>query len=136
MFEKKKARELKEILSIVTAETGNMANEVLSRFPLPMLVSGIEGDIMWYNDMASVLLGRTDLYSASLPKLLPELKWTELLKSTDGINVDIVHNERHYKVLGNIIKRNDDVLNGENYSLLLYFDDFTDEVLIMNSFVI
>lgn len=134
VFEKKKARELKEILSIVTAETGNMANEVLSRFPLPMIVSGIEGDIMWYNDMASVLLGRTDLYSASLPKLLPELKWTELLKSTDGINVDIVHNERHYKVLGNIIKRNDDVLNGENYSLLLYFDDYTDEVLIKNSY--
>ncbi|MDY3928121.1 MAG: DHH family phosphoesterase [Clostridia bacterium] len=124
---KTRSREMAEFMSIITEKSGNMANEVLSRFPLPMVVLSIDGKIVWFNEMVSQMLSQNALYDVSLPELIPALKWTEILKSTDSINFNIEYNGRYYNVLGNIIKRKEENEN-EQYSVLLYFDDKTEEL--------
>ena len=125
---KTRAKEMAEFMSIITEKSGNMANEVLSRFPLPMVVLSIDGKIVWFNEMVSGMLSQNVLYGVSLPEMIPALKWTEILKSTDTIDVNIEYNGRYYNVLGNIIKRKDDESDNELYSVLLYFNDKTEEL--------
>ena len=125
---KTRTKEMAEFMSIITEKSGNMANEVLSRFPLPMVVLSIDGKIMWFNEMVSQMLSQNVLYGVSLPEIIPDLKWTEILKSTDAIDVNIEYNGRFYNVLGNIIKRKEDESDNESYSVLLYFDDKTEEL--------
>ncbi len=123
-----KAKDMAEFMSMMTEQSGNMANEVLSRFPLPMLVLSIDGKIMWYNDMAMSIFDDHDLYNQSIVEIMPQLKWTDILKSTDSIDVSIEYGVRTYNVLGSIVKRKKENDAKENYSVLLYFDDCTEAV--------
>lgn len=125
---KSKEKDMREFVSIITEQSGNMANDVLMRFPLAMFILSIDGNIMWYNDKAQEVIGENDLYNVSLPELIPELKWTQILKTTDLIDLEIIHNEKNYNVLGNIIKRYQTDTQKETYSVLLYFKDKTDEI--------
>ncbi len=123
-----KNKEMSKVISMITEQGGNTTNEIITRFPFPMLILDIEGKIMWYNDFASNMFNIQDLYGMMLTQLITEFKWTELLKFKDDINMNISYNDRNYTVFGSIIKRND---SGENsaYSVLLYFNDITDNVV-------
>lgn len=125
-----KNKEMSQFMSLITEQSGNMSSEIITRFPFPMLVLSIDGKVVWYNDYATSMFDSQDLYGMMLPDLITDLKWTELLRKTDDINMDITYNSRNYFVYGSLIKRND---SGEDkntaYSVLLYFNDITDSVV-------
>ncbi len=124
-----KNKEMSKVISLISEQGGNTTNEVITRFPFPMLILDIEGKIVWYNDYSSTIFGVQDLYGMMLTQVITDFKWTELLKSTDDINMDVVYNERNYSVFGSIIKRNDSEDKDAAYSVLLYFNDITDSVV-------
>ncbi len=125
-----KNKEMSKVISMIADQSGNVTNEVITHFPSAMLILDIDGKIVWYNDCASNMFGVQDLYGMMLTQLITEFKWTELLKSKDDINMEILFNERNYAVYGNIIKRNDnETENDTSYSVLLYFNDITDSVM-------
>lgn len=129
MITRSKAKDMAEYMSIITEQGGNLA-EVLSCFPLPMLVLSVDGKIMWYNDMALSIFAVSDLFDQSITELMPQLKWTQILKSTKESVFDIEHGDRYYKVYSNLIKRKDINSDKENYSVLLYFNDYTESVTV------
>ena len=125
-----KNKEMSQFMSLITEQSGNMSSEIITRFPFPMLVLSIDGKIVWYNDYATQMFDSQDLYGMMLPQLITDLKWTELLRKTDDINMNITYNSRNYFVYGSLIKRNDsDEDKNTAYSVLLYFNDITDSVV-------
>lgn len=125
-----KNKEMSQFMSFITEQNGNMSSEIITRFPFPMLVLSIDGKIVWYNDYATSMFKSQDLYGMMLPQLITDLKWTELLRKTDDINMNISYNSKNYFVYGSLIKRNDpDEDKNTAYSVLLYFNDITDSVV-------
>lgn len=125
---KNKARDMAEYIGMVTSTSNTMANDAISRFPLPMAVLSIDGQIMWYNDKFTDMIGNHDPYAVKLSSIMPELRWSEILKAVDDINVMASYDNRHYNVVGNIIKNNaiTDESGNPVYSVLLYFIDRTE----------
>ena len=128
VFGRNKSKEMQEYMSLMTEQSGSLTHEVLSRFPLAMVVLSIDGKVLWYNEPMSEIFSGEDLFNLYLPDSMPELKWTEILKSTDDINLSIDYNEHNYNVHGSIIKHQDYNSSNISYSVLLYFKDRTDEV--------
>lgn len=123
-----KARDMAEYINMIAGQSSTMANDAISRFPLPIAVLSIDGQIMWYNDMFTEMIGNNDPYAVEISDIMPDLRWSEVLKSVDGINVMTEYGAQHYNVVGNIIKNN--TITDENgnpvYSVLLYFIDRTE----------
>jgi len=125
-----KNKEISKFMSMISEESGSLTSEIITHFPFPMLVLSIDGKIVWHNDYAATMFNSQNLYGMVLPQLIQDLKWTELLKKTDDISMQITYNSKNYFLYGSIIKRNtsDDNKNA-SYSVLLYFNDITDSVI-------
>lgn len=125
---KKRSRDMAEYIDMITSTSSTMANDAISRFPLPMAVLSVDGHVMWYNDQFTEMLGNHDPYGVKLSDSMPDLRWSEMLKSVDEINMMVSYNAQHYNVVGNIIKNNTitDETGNPIYSVLLYFIDRTE----------
>jgi len=113
-----KKTELREYLEAVSDDVTG-AN-LISVLPLPTIVLNIDGIIMWYNENFARAFG-DNLFDISIDTVISDLKWSDILKSQNGINTNINFNDRHYDVTGNLL-RNDE---NEIYSVVLYFSDRT-----------
>lgn len=120
--------EITEFVEMIAGRGGNITNEVLSNFPKPMIVLNIDGKVIWYNDKALEMFALSDLYDISLPSLIPSLRWTDLLKTTDGYEKQIELDERSYNLYANIIIKKDEQSGKKMYSVIVYFDDVTENV--------
>lgn len=115
-----------EFVKMITAQSSGMSSDAISKFPLPMAVLQINGQISWYNDLFSEMLGSNDLYNIIISDVMPELKWSEILKSTNGIYTFASYKGHHYNVVGDIIKNPASTEEKPDYSVLLYFIDKTE----------
>ena len=123
-------KEMSQFMSFISERDGSTTNDIITRFPFPMIVLSIDGKIVWFNECALKMFEVQDLYGTAISQLIPELKWTELLKKTGDIRFDISHNSESYQVFGSIIKREDSrAPKYSSYSVLLYFNDVTDSVI-------
>lgn len=124
---KRHATDIEEYIKLVTTQNSTMANDAISRLPLATVILRIDGRIMWYNDLFSEMFENKDLYEISLNNIMPDLKWSEILKSSDSINMNVRYQERYYSVMGNIImsKGVTDADGNPVYTVLLYFLDRT-----------
>lgn len=129
---KMRAKDMAEFMSIITEHSGNMTNEVISHFPKPMLVLSIDGKIVWYNDKALEMFKTADLYDISLPKLIPQLKWTEILKTTGTFDMTVDHDESCYILTGSILMRKEQ--DKEIFSVIMYFDDITESAKLKKTY--
>ena len=130
-----RSRDMAEFMSFIAGRSGSMTNEVISHFPKAMLVLSIDGKIVWYNDKALEIFSLNDLYDISVTQLLPQLKWTEILKTTETFEMKVDYNSRHYRLMGNIIAGKEENEDKEMYSVIMYFDDITDAVEVENNYI-
>jgi len=115
-----------EYVKMMIAESTGMSGDAISRFPLPMAILQIDGQISWYNDPFAEMLGSNDLYSIVIGEVMPELKWSEVLKSTNGIDTSASYKGHLYNVVGDIIKNPNSKEDKPDFSVLLYFIDRTE----------
>lgn len=115
-----------EYMKMMTAQSTGMSSDAISRFPLPMAVLQINGQISWYNDPFAEMLGSNDLYNIVISDVMPELKWSEVLKSTSGIDIFARYKGHQYNIVGDIIKNPSSKEDKPDYSVLLYFIDKTE----------
>ena len=64
-----------EYLNLVTAKSAGMSSDAISKFPLPMAVLQINGQISWYNDLFAEMLGTNDIFDIVISDVMLELKW-------------------------------------------------------------
>ncbi len=133
---KKHSKDLEEYIKLVSTQNGTMANDAISRFPLATAILGVDGRILWYNNLLSKMFDDKDLYEMSISTIMPDLKWSEILKSSDEIKMTATHNQRHYDVMGNIImsKTEVDEKGQPIYSVLLYFLDTTETIKLKSKY--
>ncbi len=115
-----------EYIKMLTAEKEGMSGDAISKFPLPMAVLRINGQISWYNDLFAEMFGSNDLYNIVISDVMPELKWSEILKSTNGIYTYAGYKGHRYNVVGDIIKNSTADGDKPDFSVLLYFIDKTE----------
>lgn len=121
-------KDIVEYAKLVSAQGTTMANDAISKFPLATIILRIDGRILWYNDLFAEMVDNKDLYEVAIGNLIPDLKWSEILKASDSIEMSATYKNRVYKVMGNIImsKNNVDDNGQPIYSVLLYFLDRTE----------
>ncbi len=115
-----------EFVKMVTSQKEGMSSDAISKFPLPMAVLQVNGQISWFNDLFAEMLGTNDLYNIVISDVMPELKWSEVLKSTNGIYTYAGYKGHRYNVVGDIIKNAASADDKPEFSVLLYFIDKTE----------
>ena len=115
-----------DFVNMITSQKEGMSSDAISKFPLPMAVLQINGQISWYNDLFAEMLGSNDLYNIIISDVMPELKWSEILKSTNGIYTYAGYKGHRYNVVGDIIKNNTSTDDKPDFTVLLYFIDKTE----------
>lgn len=115
-----------EFVKMVTSQKEGMSSDAISKFPLPMAVLQVNGQISWFNDLFAEMLGTNDLYNIVISDVMPELKWSEVLKSTKGIYTYAGYKGHRYNVVGDIIKNAASADDKPEFSVLLYFIDKTE----------
>ena len=136
VIKKRHAKDLVDYINLITTENSTLANDAISRFPLATVFLRIDGRIMWYNDMFSGIFEGADLYDVLISSIMPELKWSEILKSADGIKMGTRYKNRIYDVRGNIVSNaaNLDEKGQPVYSVLLYFIDRTETEKLLTKY--
>ncbi len=119
-------RKLDEYIKIITAQSAGMSSDAISKFPIPMAVLQVNGQISWYNDLFAEMLGSNDIYNIVISEIMPELKWSEVLKSKNGISTFANYKGHHYNVVGDMIKTPVSTEENPDYTVLLYFIDRTE----------
>ncbi len=129
-------KDIVEYSKLVSTQSSTMANDAISKFPLAMVILRIDGRILWYNDLFSDMTGNKDLYEVTIGSIIPDLKWSEILKASDSIKLSAAYKDRVYTVMGNIImnKTNVDEKGQPIYSVLLYFLDKTETETIKKKY--
>lgn len=126
VFNKKNKKSFSEYVKMVTSRKEGMSSDAISKFPLPMAVLQINGQISWYNDLFAEMLGSNDLYNIVISDVMPDLKWSEILKSTGSIYTYAGYKGHKYNVVGDIIKADNSTDDKPIYTVLLYFIDKTE----------
>ncbi len=121
-----KNKERNEYIEILKDTNVTAANDVLNSFPLAMAVFDIDGAVLWFNDEFQNITKNNNLYFAKIGTIFPEIKWMDILKSNEQINIKLDYNERVYNVYGKIAKSNTGENKDEIYSVILYFEDITE----------
>ncbi len=136
VVQKRHTKDIEEYVKLVTTQNSTMANDAISRFPLATVILRIDGRIMWYNDLFSDMFESDSLYELHISSIMPELKWSEILKSSDGIDMSAGYKGRNYDVKGNIIasKTEVDERGKPIYSVLLYFIDRTEHLKLQKKY--
>ena len=122
LFARSSKKSFNEYVKMITAQNAGMSSDAISKFPLPMAV----WQISWYNDLFAGMLGSAELYNIVISEVRPELKWSEILKSTKGIYTFASYKGHHYNVVGDIIKTPASTEEKPDYTVLLYFIDKTE----------
>jgi len=130
IVKKHHAKDIEEYIHLVTTQNSTMANDAISRFPLATVILRIDGRIMWYNDLFSDIFESDNLYEVQISSIMPELKWSEILKASDSISMSAGYRGKSYDVMGNIIASKTEVDDKGQpiYSVLLYFLDKTETI--------
>lgn len=121
---KNKART--DYIELLNDKKVTAANEVLNGFPLAMAVFDIDGAVLWFNDEFQRLTDNTNLYFTKITSIFPDIKWMEILKSTECVSMDMEYSGHSYKVFGKIAKSGDGTDSESVYSVILYFEDVTE----------
>ncbi len=127
---------ISEFIGEVQKEYAVSTENIAESYPLPMAAMHIDGSIVWYNKLFSAMLAKRSIKGEFVDKLLP-LKWSEILKSKDGINFDIQYEGKFYAVTGTIFhdEKTEETAEEDNYVVYLYFINKTAEQQIRKKYI-
>lgn len=120
---------ISDYIKILGKENNPVSSNIMSSFPIPMVVAHIDGSIRWYNGRFSELMDNEDMFGRMIEKIVPGIKWSNILKSASNIDINIEIRGKKYRVIGNMLKDRSAsaVLDEDKSSIYLYFIDKTVE---------
>ncbi len=146
----KRKAEISSFIENLNINIDTATKDTLLNFPMPLVVTELDGSIIWYNGSFRDISGQADVFEDTVKSLVKELKSSELLpenikKTSTSISKQTDINDRHYNVLCNIVRR-DQSQDTSSYMLILYFIDvselidlkkmYSDEKLVTGIFVV
>lgn len=114
---------------ILGSENNPVSSNIMASFPIPMVVAHIDGSVRWYNGRFSELMDNEDMFERMLEKLVPGIKWSNILKNASNIDMELTIRGRQYRIIGNMLKDRSQtaVADEDKSSIYLYFLDETTE---------
>lgn len=114
---------------ILGSENNPVSSNIMASFPIPMVVAYIDGSVRWYNGRFSELMDNEDMFERMLEKLVPGIKWSNILKNASNIDMELTIRGRQYRIIGNMLKDRSQtaVADEDKSSIYLYFLDETTE---------
>ena len=130
IFSRKRKTSVNNYVRLLGKDNNPVSSNILMSFPIPMVVAHIDGSIRWYNGEFSELMDNVDMFEQMVEKIIPGIKWSNILKTAGNINMELVLNGKTYRVIGNMIKDRTDAAyeDEDKASIYLYFVDKTTEV--------
>lgn len=117
-----------QFLDIITQENDAVSVNAMTSLPIPMIVSHIDGSVRWYNECFSALFENKDLFGVMIESIIPDIRWSTILKDANNIDREICLNDKQYKVTGRMIKDSAQTASEEDrYSVYMYLIDKTAE---------
>lgn len=134
IFSRKRKTSVNNYVRLLGKDNNPVSSNILMSFPIPMVVAHIDGSIRWYNGVFSELMDNVDMFEQMVEKIIPGIKWSNILKTAGNINMELVLNGKNYRVIGNMIKDRTDAAyeDEDKASIYLYFMDKTTEVELQN----
>ncbi len=97
----------------------------LVKYPSPVVIIGLDGEIKWYNGNFTKLVGENETFGTHINNLLPTLEVNKLTESRGEFGSVIELDGRTYEVEARVTGREDK--DAKHKFLLLYFIDKSDE---------
>ncbi|MBQ2891207.1 MAG: DHH family phosphoesterase [Clostridia bacterium] len=97
----------------------------LVKYPSPVVIIGLDGEIKWYNGNFTKLVGENETFGTHINTLLPTLEVNKLTESRGEFGAVIELDGRTYEVEARVTGREDK--DAKHKFLLLYFIDKSDE---------
>lgn len=120
---RRRTLDVSDYVSQLNKHMDTATKESLVNFPFPMVVVYLDGKVSWYNQGFAKIVGGEVLFEKYISDVIPQLKWSDVLRMNEDVALEIEYNEHIYKVMGNIIKP--DTKKEGDYLVLLYWQDET-----------
>ncbi len=118
-------REITKYIETLTFNIDCATKDTLLNFPMPLVLAELDGTTVWYNSSFKGIFHNDTFQEETVAGLVSDLK--PQMTESDSINIssEVTINNRHYSVLGNLVKL-DDSNNEESVIAMLYLVDNTD----------
>ena len=127
-------KEITRYIENLTFNIDTATKDTLLNFPMPLVVLELDGTIIWYNSSFRKIFGGENLLEKTISLFVEELHPDKLPGQSPNFSKDIIINERHYCVLGNIVKT-EEKNEAEKFILLLYLVDNTELVQLKKKYI-
>lgn len=123
---RRRQKEITRYIENLTFNIDSATKDTLLNFPMPLVVVELDGTIIWYNSSFRKVFEGESLLEKTIGNFIEELHPDNLIDNEKtNISKEIVVNERHFNVLGSLVKI-DDKTSADSYILLLYLVDNTE----------
>lgn len=129
-MDRKRRDDIRNYLSMITKNSGAVSGSIISGIPIPAAVAHIDGSLYWYNDKFSDLFAKIKLTDNKIENVISDIKWGEILKSSEHYEKKIHVNDKSFMFAANIVRNKISAsADGEDkVSVYIYLIDRTNEV--------
>ncbi|WP_446898146.1 DHH family phosphoesterase [Clostridium sp. LBM24168] len=125
---KQRKNEWKIFIEKFSSKLDIITRNTLVKLPSPLVITNIDGEILWYNQKFSEILKDRDISGANINNIIEGFNFKQSIKANIFRNVKLI--DRYYNIYINKLSTSEDY---KDDIVLLYFYDTTDLVKIMNS---
>ena len=118
----RRRNEITKYIENLTFNIDTATKDTLLNFPMPLVVTDLDGTIIWYNSSFRKIFDGEDLLEKTISNFVEELNPDTLVGDNVNISRQVFLNGMHYKVLCNFAKI-EKKSDSSNYILILYFID-------------
>ncbi len=120
-------KEITKYIENLTINIDTATKDTLLNFPMPLVVSEVDGTIIWYNSPSKEIFGGVELLEKTIHSFVKDLDPNNIGSEQINFSKEIVISNRNYNVLGNFVKV-DSKIDEDGFIILLYFIDNTELV--------
>ena len=129
----KRKREITQYIENLTFNIDMATKDTLLNFPMPLVLIELDGTIIWYNSSFKKVFEGEELLEKTIQTFAKDLNPESFSNETMNFSNETKIHDRNYCVLGNFIKVDNRINDGE-IILLLYFIDTTELVNLKKTY--
>lgn len=121
----KRQKEITRYIENLTFNIDTASKDTLLNFPMPLVVTELDGTIIWYNSSFRRVFEGEELLERTISSFIEDLQPERLMGEQGNVSRQVSIAGKHYMLLLNVVKIERKAENS-GYILLMYFVDQTD----------
>ncbi len=129
----KRKVEIKSYIENLNFNIDAATKDTLLNFPMPLVVTELDGSIIWYNSSFRKISDKDDILEMTIKSFVDEINPGNLLDNPVSLSKQITINGMYYNVLCNFA-RHERKTEAVSFILILYFVDITEFVALKKAY--